>query len=63
MKKKLSLFYQDLIKVSKLTKTKNKKLKIAFLSIIVTSLVFFDIAIIVYFSSFFSSSLQNQNSI
>ena len=54
MKKKLKLFYQDLIKVSKLTKTKNKKLKIAFLSIIVTSLVFFDIAIIVYFSSFFS---------
>ena len=63
MKKKLNLFYQDLIKVSKLTKTKNKKLKIAILSVIVTSLVFFDIAIIVYFSSFFSSSPQYENSL
>jgi ABC-type multidrug transport system fused ATPase/permease subunit len=61
MRKKLFLFYEDLIKVSKLTKTDNKKLKIVGLAAILNALVFFDIAIIVYFSSFFSSNAEYEN--
>ena len=57
MKKFISQFknlYFDLVNVSRLTKTKNKKIKILLLALLVNSVVLFDILIIVYFSSFFS---------
>ncbi len=60
---KLRIFYQDLAKVSKLTKTNNKKLKILSLAVILNLMVFFDILIILYFSSFFSSETQYENSL
>ena len=60
---KIKIFYHDLIKVSKLTKTKNKKLKIFMLAIILNLMVFFDITIIIYFANFFSSSSQYENTL
>ena len=43
---KLRVFFDDLVKVSKITKAKNKKIKIISLALISNSLVFFDILII-----------------
>lgn len=57
----LKTFYDDLIKVSKLTKTNNKKLRIFSLAIILNLLVFFDIMIILYFSVIFSQEIQFDN--
>tara|TARA_B100001559_G_C16498098_1_gene621861 strand:- start:380 stop:2014 length:1635 start_codon:yes stop_codon:yes gene_type:complete len=50
----IKVLFKDLIQVSKLTKTKNKKLKITLLAMINNSLVIFDILIILYFSKLFS---------
>ena len=57
----IKILINDLIQVSKLTKTKNKKLKILFLALINNSLVVFDILIILYFSKIFSEvTLDNR---
>ncbi len=61
MIEKIKIFYDDLIKVSKLTKTSNKKLRIFLLAIILNLLVFFDIMIILYFSVIFSQEIQFNN--
>ena len=61
MIEKIKIFYDDLIKVSKLTKTSNKKLRIFLLAIILNLLVFFDIIIILYFSVIFSQEIQFNN--
>ena len=53
---KIILFYDDLVKVSKLTKTKNKKLKIFLLALIINILVFLDISIILFLASFFTEN-------
>ncbi len=60
---KLKVFFDDLIKVSKITKAKNKKIKIFSLALISNSLVFFDILIILYFSKMFSQEIQFNNAI
>ena len=51
MVNKLKVFFDDLVKVSKITKAKNKKIKIISLALISNSLVFFDILIILYFAN------------
>ena len=61
MFKKLKIFYEDLKKVSKLTKTRNKKSRIFLLAIILNLLVFFDIMIILYFSVLFDQEIQFNN--
>ena len=58
---KLRVFFDDLIKVSKITKAKNKKIKIISLAIISNSLVFLDILIILYFANIFSQKIQFNN--
>ncbi len=60
---KLKVFFDDLAKVSKITKAKNKKIKIIFLALISNSLVFFDILIILYFANIFSQEIQFNNAI
>ena len=60
---KLRVFFDDLIKVSRITKTKNKKKTIFLLAIISNALVFFDILIILYFSKIFSQEIQFSNKI
>ena len=63
MTNKLRVFFDDLIKVSRITKTKNKKKTIFLLAIISNALVFFDILIILYFSKIFSQEIQFSNRI
>ena len=58
---KLKVFFDDLVKVSKITKAKNKKIKIISLALISNSLVFFDILIILYFANIFSQEIQFNN--
>lgn len=58
----LRLFIADLKKVSKLTKTKNKKTTIFLLAICINLLVFLDIGIIVFFASLFSNGNSNYGS-
>ena len=58
---KLRVFFDDLVKVSKITKAKNKKIKIISLALISNFLVFFDILIILYFSNLFSQEIQFNN--
>ena len=60
---KLRVFFDDLVKVSKITKAKNKKIKIISLALISNSLVFFDILIILYFANIFSQEIQFNNAI
>ena len=60
---KLKTFVDDLIKISRITKTKNKKRTIILIAIIANALVFFDILIILYFSKIFSQEVQFSNSI
>ena len=50
---KLKIFYNDLKKVSNLTQTKGKKLKLVILGFFVNIIAGLDILIILYFSSFF----------
>ena len=63
MLKKIQIFYDDLIKVSKLTKTSNKKKRIFLLAVLLNLLVFFDIIIILYFSVLFDQEIQFNNSL
>ncbi len=63
MVNKLKVFFDDLVKVSKITKAKNKKIKIISLALISNSLVFFDILIILYFANIFSQEIQFNNAI
>ena len=63
MLKKIQIFYDDLIKVSKLTKTSNKKKRIFLLAVLLNLLVFFDIIIILYFSVLFDQEIQFNNSV
>ena len=58
---KIKVFYKDLVDVSKLTKTKNKKLKIVFLAITINVMVALDIIIILFFSNFFSDDISFTN--
>jgi len=60
---KIKVFFDDLVKVSKITKAKSKKIKIISLALISNSLVFFDILIILYFSKMFSQDIQFNNAI
>lgn len=61
MLKRLILFYRDLIDVSKLTKTKNKKIKIVILIVLLNFQILFDILIILFFSNFFSQEIGISN--
>ena len=61
MLKRLILFYRDLIDVSKLTKTKNKKIKIVILIVLLNFQILFDILIILFFSNFFSQEIVISN--
>jgi len=60
---KIKIFYKDLVDVSKLTKTKNKKLKIIFLALTINIMVALDIIIILFFSNFFSDEISFTNPI
>lgn len=60
---KIKVFYKDLVDVSKLTKTKNKKLKIIFLALTINIMVALDIIIILFFSNFFSDEISFTNPI
>lgn len=60
---KIELFFSNLVRISKYTKTKNKKLKIFFIGIINNFLVFFDILIILYFTKLLSENIDVQNKI
>ena len=59
---KFNIFYEDLKQVSKLTKTKGKKLKLFGLGVIVNFIAALDILVILYFSSFFTFNFQLDNS-
>lgn len=63
MLKNLYIFYRDLIDVSKLTKTKNKKIKIFVLVVLLNFQILFDILIILFFSNYFSQEIGISNSI
>ena len=58
---KLKIFYNDLKKVSNLTQTKGKKLKLVILGFFVNIIAGLDILIILYFSSFFSLDFEVEN--
>ena len=61
MRNKIKTFYIDLVNVSKLTRTKSKKIVIFLLSIILNLQILFDILIILYFSQFFSQEIGFNN--
>ena len=61
MRNKIKTFYIDLVNVSKLTRTKNKKIIIFLLSLILNLQILFDILIILYFSRFFSQEIGFNN--
>ena len=61
MRNKIKTFYIDLVNVSKLTRTKNKKIIIFLLSLILNLQILFDILIILYFSKFFSQEIGFNN--
>ena len=61
MKNKIKTFLVDLNKVSKLTKTGNKKAVILILAIILNLQIAFDILIILFFSMFFGQQLGLEN--
>lgn len=58
---KLKIFYQDLVNVSKLTKTNNKKKSVLLLALLINLQVVFDIFVILYFSYLFSEKIQLSN--
>ena len=57
----LKVFVNDLIKVSKLTKTKNKKIRIFITGIISNLIVLLDILIILSFTNVFSDDISIDN--
>ena len=61
MRNKIKTFYVDLVNVSKLTRTKSKKIIIFLLSLILNLQILFDILIILYFSQFFSQEIGFNN--
>ena len=61
MLENLKIFYKDLIDVSKLTKTENKKIKIFLLIILLNFQILFDILIILFFSKYFSQEIGINN--
>ena len=61
MRNKIKTFYIDLVNVSKLTRTKNKKIIIFLFSLILNLQILFDILIILYFSRFFSQEIGINN--
>ena len=60
---KINLFFSNLIRISKFTKIKNKKLKILFIGLINNFLVFFDILIILFFAKLLSENIDIENKI
>jgi ATP-binding cassette subfamily B protein len=60
---KLKIFYQDLKKVSHLTKTKGKKVRLLVLALIVNIVAGLDILIILYFTSFLTFEYEIENNI
>ena len=58
---KLKVFISDLLNVSKLTRTKNKKLRIGALALVLNLLIFFDILIILFFTKLFSQEIGITN--
>ena len=61
MFKKIKVFKTDLLIVSKLTRTKQKKIKILLLALILNFLIFLDILIILFFSSIFAQDVGLKN--
>ena len=57
MLNKLKTFVSDLLTVSKLTRTRHKKVKIAALAFVLNLLIFFDILIILFFSKLFAEDI------
>ena len=58
---KLRIFILDLLTVSKLTRTKNKKIKIGTLALVLNLLIFSDILIILFFTKLFSDDIGLSN--
>ena len=63
MIEKIKIFLDDLFKVSKLTKTKNKKLRIFSIALISNIIVFMDILIILSFTNIFTKDVGINNSL
>ena len=61
MLNKLNTFISDLLTVSKLTRTRHKKIKIASLALVLNLLIFFDILIILFFSNLFAEDIGVSN--
>ena len=61
MLNKLQTFISDLLTVSKLTRTRHKKVKIAALALVLNLLIFFDILIILFFSKLFAEDIGVSN--
>ena len=61
MQKKLIVFIQDLLQVSKLTKTKNKKIRILSIAIVSNVIVLMDIVIILSFTNIFTNEVGIEN--
>lgn len=59
--KKIKIFIKDLIKVSRLTKTKNKKIRIFITAFISNLIVLMDILIILTFTNVFSNNVSIEN--
>ena len=63
MIEKIKIFLDDLFKVSKLTKTKNKKLRIFSIDVISNIIVLMDILIILSFTNIFTEDVGINNSL
>ena len=63
MIEKIKIFLDDLFKVSKLTKTKNKKLRIFSIALISNIIVLMDILIILSFTNIFTKDVGINNSL
>ena len=61
MNTKLKNFISDLFTVSKLTRTKNKKLSIGALALVLNLLILSDILIILFFTKLFSDEIGITN--
>ena len=61
MLNKINTFISDLLTVSKLTRTRHKKIKIASLALVLNLLIFFDILIILFFSKLFAEDIGVSN--
>ena len=59
--KQLKIFFSDLVRVSRLTKTKNKKIRIIVTGVLSNLIVVLDILIILSFTGVFSNSITQNN--